>query len=163
MRFTTCTPARGLLRPRKRHLGPASPQDPPGGGKGRGSVPNEYRDQNQIPLLCEGRNGKTATMQNEDQPKRGRPSAYSDKIADAICDRLVDRESLRAICADPGMPAKATVFRWLASNKEFRQSYAFARACQAEDLAFEILEIADDSSRDYVKEDRGRWQSDLGL
>ena len=49
------------------------------------------------------------------------------------------------------MPAKATVFRWLASNKEFRQSYAFARACQAEDLAFEILKIADDSSRDYVK------------
>ena len=90
-------------------------------------------------------------MQNEDQPKRGRPSAYSDKIAEAICDRLVDRESLRAICADPGMPAKATVFRWLASNKEFRQSYAFARACQAEDLAFEILDIADDSSRDYVK------------
>jgi hypothetical protein len=33
-------------------------------------------------------------MQNEDQPKRGRPSAYSDKIAEAICDRLVDRESL---------------------------------------------------------------------
>jgi hypothetical protein len=90
-------------------------------------------------------------MQNEDQPKRGRPSAYNDRIAEAICDRLVDRESLRAICADPGMPAKATVFRWLATNKEFRQSYAFARACQAEDLAFEILKIADDSSRDYVK------------
>jgi hypothetical protein len=49
------------------------------------------------------------------------------------------------------MPAKATVFRWLACNQEFRRSYAFARECQAEDLAFEILEIADDSSRDYVK------------
>jgi hypothetical protein len=47
-------------------------------------------------------------MQNEDQPKRGRPSAYSDKIAEAICDRLVDGESLSAICADPGMPGKAT-------------------------------------------------------
>ena len=55
------------------------------------------------------------------------------------------------ICADPRMPAKATVFRWLASNQEFRRSYALARECQAEDLAFEILEIADDSSRDYVK------------
>jgi class 3 adenylate cyclase len=32
-----------------------------------------------------------------------RPSAYSDKIAGAICDRLVDGESLRAICADPRM------------------------------------------------------------
>jgi hypothetical protein len=49
------------------------------------------------------------------------------------------------------MPAKATVFRWLASNRKFRRSYALARECQAEDFACEILEIADDSSRDYVK------------
>ena len=49
------------------------------------------------------------------------------------------------------MPAKATVFRWLASNPEFRRSFALARECQAEDFAYEILEIADDSSRDYVK------------
>ena len=52
---------------------------------------------------------------------------------------------------DPAMPARATVFRWLASNQEFRRSYALARECQAEDFAYEILEIADDSSRDYVK------------
>ena len=68
--------------------------------------------------LCEGRNGKTANMQNEDQPKRGRPSAYNDRIAEAICDRLVDRESLRAICADPGMPSKATVFHVRGPQRE---------------------------------------------
>jgi hypothetical protein len=90
-------------------------------------------------------------MQTNDQPKRGRPSDYSAEIAEAICDRLVNGKSLRAICADPAMPARATVFRWLASNEEFRRSYAFARQCQAEDFAFEILAIADDSSRDYVK------------
>jgi hypothetical protein len=37
------------------------------------------------------------------------------------------------------MPAKATVFRWLASYQEFRRSYALARECQAEDFAYEIL------------------------
>ena len=127
------------------------PLRPGGGGRRRWSARHEFRDQNQTPLLSEGRNGKTATIQNEDQPKHGRPSAYSDKIAEAICDRLVDGESLRAICADPGMPAKAMVFRWLASNQAFRRSYALARECQAEDFVYEILEIADDSSRDYVK------------
>ena len=90
-------------------------------------------------------------MQTNDQPKRGRPSDYSAEIAEAICDRLVNGESLRAICADPAMPGKATVFRWLASNQEFRRWYALARQSQAEDFAFEILEIAADSSRDYVK------------
>jgi hypothetical protein len=49
------------------------------------------------------------------------------------------------------MPARASVFRWLARNQEFRQLYVFARQCQAEDLADEILKIADDSSRDYKK------------
>jgi hypothetical protein len=91
-------------------------------------------------------------METNDRPNRGRPSEYSDKIAEAICERLLNGESLRAICADPAMPARATVFRWLARNQEFRRSYAFARQCHAEDFAFESLAmIADDSSRDYVK------------
>jgi hypothetical protein len=72
---------------------------------------------------------------------------YSAEIAETICDRLVNGESLRAICADPPMPPRATVFRWLASRQEFRQLYVLARQCHAEDLAYEILEIADDSSR----------------
>jgi hypothetical protein len=83
--------------------------------------------------------------------RRGRKSDYHAEIAETICNRLVNGESLRAICADPAMPARATVFRWLASNQEFRRSYALARECQAEDMVDEILVIADDSSRDYVK------------
>ena len=52
------------------------------------------------------------------------------------------------------MPAKATVFRWLARNEKFRRSYAIAHDCLAEDLMDEILEIVDDSSRDYVEKKR---------
>lgn len=90
-------------------------------------------------------------MQTKDPPKRGRWAGYSTEIADTICDRLINGESLRAICADPVMPARATVFRWLASNQEFRRSYAHTRECWEEDMLDEILEIADDSSRDYVQ------------
>ena len=68
-----------------------------------------------------------------------------------ICRRLAEGESLRAIRADPAMPARATVFRWLARNQEFRRSYAIARDCLAEDLMDAMLEIADDSSSDYVE------------
>jgi hypothetical protein len=90
-------------------------------------------------------------MQTKNPPKCGRSSGYSAEIAEAICNRLVNGESLRAICADPAMPAKATVCRWLARNQEFRRRYALARECQAEDMVDEILEIADGSSGDYVK------------
>ena len=86
------------------------------------------------------------SMQTKDEPKRGRSPGYSTEIAETICNRLVNRESLRAICADPAMPARATIFRWLARNEEFRRRYALAHDCLAEDLFDEIREIADDSS-----------------
>jgi signal transduction histidine kinase len=36
------------------------------------------------------------------------------------------------ICSDAGMPGKATVFRWIARHKEFRDRYISARDFQAE-------------------------------
>jgi hypothetical protein len=64
---------------------------------------------------------------NRGPAKRGRPSAYTPEIVDMICERLMDGESLRPICASAGMPDKATVFRWLACHKEFRGLYGWAR------------------------------------
>jgi hypothetical protein len=69
-------------------------------------------------------------MHTNNPPKRSRSPGYDAKIAKTICLRLVNRESLRSICADPRMPAKATVCRWLARNQEFRRWYALARASQ---------------------------------
>jgi hypothetical protein len=40
---------------------------------------------------------------------------------------------------------------FIARRPEFRRSYTIARDCQMEDLMDEMLEIADDSSRDYVE------------
>ncbi len=58
----------------------------------------------------------------DDQATRGRRSnhaVYSAEVAMTICDRLVDGQSLRAICSDAGMPGRATVFRWITRHKEF--------------------------------------------
>ena len=73
------------------------------------------------------------------------------RVARTICHRLVDGQSLRAICSDAGMPGRATVFRWIARHKEFRDWYILAREFQAQDLADEILKIADDTSGDWVE------------
>jgi hypothetical protein len=68
-------------------------------------------------------------MHDKDQPKDARTSGYNAEIAGTICERLMNGESLRTICADPVMPARATVLRWLASSQEFRQLYVLARQC----------------------------------
>lgn len=78
----------------------------------------------------------------------GRPSSFTQEVADAICEGLVDGKSLRSICADDDMPSASTVCRWLGSNDAFREQYARAREAQADTLFDEILDIADDSSRD---------------
>src|ERR1700676_3111868 len=81
----------------------------------------------------------------------GRSSDYNEDIATTICDRLADGESLRSICASAGMPNKSTVLRWIGSHEEFREQYQWARELQADDILGRILEIADDSSHDYVQ------------
>jgi hypothetical protein len=82
--------------------------------------------------------------------KGGRPSIFCDELADAIADRLIEGESLRAICRDPAMPSCGTVMRWVGENEKFREHYTRAREIQADVLFDEMLEIADDSSGDWV-------------
>jgi hypothetical protein len=84
---------------------------------------------------------------------KGRPSDYSVQIAEIICSRIGDGESLRQICASPGMPGKSSIMRWLEANPEFRDQYARARELQAEHWAEEIIEIADDSRNDFVEKE----------
>src|ERR1700742_3321372 len=83
----------------------------------------------------------------------GRPSRFTEEIADAICERLADGESLRTICLSDEMPHKATVFRWLGDDRyaSFRDQYARAREAQGDAYADEIIDIADDGSNDWME------------
>jgi hypothetical protein len=85
----------------------------------------------------------------------GRTSLYSAEIAESICHRLIEGETLRQICRDEAMPDRATVHRWLASNEAFRDQYTRARELQADNWFEEIVEIADDSSQDMIFTDEG--------
>lgn len=82
----------------------------------------------------------------------GRPSIFSPELALLICSRLAEGESMRSVCRDENMPCTATVFGWLAKDTAFLEQYT--RACEARTnaMAEEILEIADDSSGDEVRD-----------
>lgn len=85
----------------------------------------------------------------------GRPSDYREELAELICDRIADGESLKAICADESMPGRSTVFRWLATHETFRDMYAHAREEQAETLADEIVGISDERETRVVMDGEG--------
>jgi hypothetical protein len=80
---------------------------------------------------------------------------YSPELADRVCELMVEGVSLREICGMPGMPSRQSIFNWLEKNEEFRQRYAIARLMQVEYWAHEIIEIADDTSGDFVINEDG--------
>ena len=81
----------------------------------------------------------------------GRPSEFTQEVADTICELLADGQSLRSICGQEEMPSTSTVCRWLAANTEFREQYTRARELQADSLFDEILEIVDDGLNDWIE------------
>lgn len=89
---------------------------------------------------------------------KGRPSIYSDELADEICLRIsTSNKGLHSICKGDDMPAYSTVFHWLNDkSKNFLDKYEKAKEHQADFLADEILEIADDSSNDIITNDEGK-------
>lgn len=89
-----------------------------------------------------------------------RPSEYTEAKANIICNLLGDGISLRKICAADDMPDKATVFRWIIAHDKFRDQYARARETQADTMADEILEIADDGKRDTYIDENGNERTD---
>lgn len=76
--------------------------------------------------------------------KIGRPSKYSQELVNEICRRIAEGESLRQICRDNDMPSAETVRVWLLEKEEFSAQYARAREAQADLLAEQTVEIADD-------------------
>lgn len=100
-------------------------------------------------------NQNVATKKNTGAKPVGRPSKFTQVLADAICDRIAEGESLRAICIDSDMPNRSTVFLWLANSKDFSDQYARAREAQADKYVEEIIEISDDGTNDTYTTEKG--------
>lgn len=89
--------------------------------------------------------------------KRGRPTDYTPELANKICEAVATSTlGLSKICAqNPEFPTRDTIYQWRYRYKDFSDNYANAKRTQAELLAEEIAEIADDSSNDYYADENG--------
>lgn len=102
----------------------------------------------------------------------GRPSKYSQILADKICNAIsTSNKGLHTLCKqNQDFPAYETILGWRLNNPEFSNKYDKAREEQAQFLADEIIEIADDDiddekafvginhiQRDKLKVDARKW------
>jgi ribosomal protein L16 Arg81 hydroxylase len=92
-------------------------------------------------------------------------SIFTEELAENICEELATTsKSLRTICKQEGMPTVRTVLSWLSQGEKsdadekyrlFLHQYVRAREAQADFLAEEIIEIADDGSNDLMTITKG--------
>lgn len=93
--------------------------------------------------------------------KAGRPTIYSDTLANEIANQLAKGKPLTKICDDDDMPSLTTVYRWLTEKETFRDIYTRAREDQADTLADEIIKIADKTDpKDSAAVNKARLQVD---
>lgn len=81
----------------------------------------------------------------------GRPEIFTQEAADEICEQIATTtRSLRTICEDEFLPSVGTVLKWLRTNETFLAQYTRAKQEQADMMAEEMLDIADDGSNDFM-------------
>lgn len=74
--------------------------------------------------------------------KLGRPSKFSDALAEKICNLIEEGHSERQIAAMDGMPSTRTIWQWKEDYPEFLRRSARAREASAEKFDDERIERA---------------------
>ncbi len=93
----------------------------------------------------------------EEKKKMGRPTIYSDELAQEICSTIAcQSRGLTYLCSkNPHWPERTTIFQWRLDKPDFSNLYDKAKYAQAESLADEMLDIADETSSDKVVNNAG--------
>lgn len=92
----------------------------------------------------------------------GRPTTFDQAISEAIFEQVVDGKNLTEICRQESMPHKATVYRWLSQNEDFRREYALAVDIRADTFAEGLYHVAEtaspeDTARARLMVDTRKW------
>ena len=80
----------------------------------------------------------------------GRPSSYDPVVAEKICEMLSEGIPLREICRMDGMPAWRNIYFWMARDDDLSAHIARAREAGYDAIAEECLDIADNSTNDWM-------------
>lgn len=85
-----------------------------------------------------------------EKKKIGRPTKFTQELADEICAKLATGISARTVLTEEHMPSMNTFWRWIREDATFREQYARAKEEAAEAIAEDMFDIADDGRNDYM-------------
>jgi hypothetical protein len=95
----------------------------------------------------------TKKVAPENRKKMGRPTIFTQELADRICEKVATSSfGLGKLCQTfEWLPDKDTINVWRYQKPDFSLQYNKAKLAQAELMAEEILEIADDGKNDWME------------
>ena len=76
--------------------------------------------------------------------KMGRPTKYTEKLVNDICEIIAQGKSMRYVARLERMPSVPTMFTWLRTYPYFLKRYTIAKQESADAMTDEILAIADE-------------------
>ena len=127
------------------------PKNPAGSEvKNRSPDPNKHTQTYMAELAGE----LQTEMVKATRRKRVQPYKRTEKIEQALWERIACGESLRKICSDPKMPAKSTVSQWMAADPEFEAYINQAYLYQGREIADMLMELADGTDQSLSIEER---------
>lgn len=96
---------------------------------------------------------------------RGRPSIYSEELADRICQIVATHpHGLPVLCKMyPDLPGHETINVWRWENKIFSDKYTLAKRMQSEILAESIEDVAHNLKESAWIDDLGITKIDAGM
>lgn len=71
----------------------------------------------------------------------GRPTIFTQELADSILNAYSEGFSLREICSMDNMPDRVTIWRWRQQNEAFATAYARASQANSESIEDEMADI----------------------
>jgi hypothetical protein len=102
--------------------------------------------------MPKGKKKEKPEAEKEPSKKMGRPTKYSEALAKRICKLVATKpHGLIKLCAENDwMPVHTTINEWRWEYDDFSTQYTKAKIKQAELLAEDCIDIADDTSRDSL-------------
>lgn len=83
---------------------------------------------------------------------------YTEEMGREICRAIsTSSKGLKKLCAqNKHWPSRSHIYTWFEAHPLFKDAYARAKQLQIEALVDDIIDIADDSSNDYMEDEKGK-------
>ena len=91
-----------------------------------------------------------------DKIKSSVPVAYSEELADKICEQIAKGDTLNTLDLDPAFPSRSTIQRWLARDEDFRARYEQAREERAEIYVEQLRDVLKDLREERIDANAAR-------